>query len=664
MTDRGTYADLTFRAFAETNGVARLDTSMVPSAGGAATDPDFIFLGGDADGTDWTTASFPGTPVACTRQAVAVQPTYNDGSPCLSATDDSVLFNESDYYLAPNTTFGQVTTEDFIVEAVFNSGALDAQKVMLATRVGGVGYALYTTAANKLTLAIEDVGGAIDPDTAALDEHTWYHAICFLDRSGSAQFYINGVSSGAATAINAKNGTLDGSTALTLGSRSAGGVPYDSAVAYLAMWKGAAWLTSHLNPDTAAERFGKLAGYWPQVANGTSAPNTSTRAFAAYSEKIESSKTRLYQVGGEWLRYAQRVDANGETVNGYLAEPAATNDLDNGNTFAGWALEDVGDSANDNNDTGPDNDTSMAAFVCDATDGNHGISDATANNLSAANHCGSIVVGTGNATWVKLVNTTVANAHCWFDIANGTVGTKGAGFDEANFVGGEMLGAGTNNRRIYGRFTGTVAAHTLMVRPVDGDADENFSGGNGADITLHLFGAVVEQGDYPTSIIDTNGAAATRLKDQLQFKGDDGSLGGVGSEGRGTIELDVLIPDYDSTSLKHPIYITDGGAAADRIYISAHTSDGATGILRATAGDNGDLIGSADIYDGERHRIRMTYATDDARLIVDGVLEAQDVAVDVPDNLDEIDVGQSNGSGSQLNGLICDLKIWSRNKVR
>lgn len=397
-------------------------------------------------------------------------------------------------------------------------------------------------------------------------------------------------------------------------------------------------------------------------ALGTSTPNTSTRAYAAYRETISGGLVSLVSVASNVLRTSERLDSDGLFF-GYHVEPEATNDIDENNDFAGWTKEDAGDVIADDAADGPGSGLTAATLVCDATDGNHGISLATANNLAAVDNCMSIWVGAGNADWVQLVDSTVANAHCWFNVSTGAVGTRGAGSDQASFVLGQYVGDA--DRRIHIRFTGTVAPHTLLIRPCDGDGVDTFSGGDGAATTLYLSGAQCEAGDYPTSRIDTNGASATRLKDQLQYKGDDGNLGGVGSEGRGSIEFDILLPDKDVAVYSWMFVLSDGAAATDRLGALCALNDAASMFSRKTAGNNGDTAGSIDLADGERHRIRITWSTNNLRVYVDGILDGSDFAsADIPVNLDRIDIGQSRAFVSQLNGLISDLKIWRRNKVR
>jgi hypothetical protein len=658
---RGRHADLSWRDFAEiTGGVAELSPYMKPSGGGTSEFPAFRFIGGDADATGWTTWDYPGTPVVCARQAVTTPPTYNDGSPYSGSDDDSVCFNASDYYQAPNTGFGQIATEDFILEVVFQTADLVGTNSIAGTRNAGVGWQFFTAGVDDtLRFRMEDSGANNTVISAALNPYTWYYVLLFANRSGSAQFYIDGVASGAAKGIATSVLTLDSTVAFCIGSQATGTNPFSGCCSYLALWKKAAWLTSHLNPDTAAERFRLLAGYWPQLAKGTAAPTVSTRAYAAYQEKIESGKSRLYLMGSEHLR----VESDG-TRSGILVEPQAKNHLDWSNIFAGYALEDGGDSINDNNDTSPDNLTRSACLVCDNTNGNHGMSDTTPGNLTADKTCFSAWCTTGLADWVKLEDTTIANAHCWFNLATGALGTRGSGSDEAKFVGGDRIylgPSGETTRRAYIRFMGTVAPHTFRVRPVDGDGVDTFSGGNGADPTIHTFGWQVETGERPTSLVETAGATATRLADSLQFKADDGNIGGVGSELRGSCQFMVKFPSYTNATARALAVLSDGGSVDDRIRIACATTGYARVLVYAATVNTVDITGTNVLLtDGEWHRIWVTWQENDVRLYVDGVLEGRDTSCAIPNDLDRMDIGQSVSSAEQPGARIADAQFYRR----
>jgi len=423
------------------------------------------------------------------------------------------------------------------------------------------------------------------------------------------------------------------------------------------MWLKAAWLTSHLNADTAKERFGKLEGWWPNVAKGTAAPTVRTRAYVGFSEKLEAGLVRIYPRGSESMRLNQRSDVYG-TVVGYLAEPQSKNVLGESNDFSAWTKEDAGDVVTDDAATGPDGLTSAATLVCDNTNGNHGLSLQSADNLTAAKTCAAIWVGHGNASWVKIEDTTVANAYRYFNAETGALGTKGAGADEAGFVLGQYIGDA--DRRVYIRFGGTVALHTIRIRPCDDNEVDTFSGGDGVAVTLYLHAAQCEEGDYPTSRIDTDGgASASRLKDQYQAVGL-ANLGGIGSEKRGRIECNILFPDSDYSANCFIFDITDGGGAADRIVAFTAGSDVIAVTTAASGGSGGSANGITDVIDGVRHRFQLSWQKDDLRNILDSVLEKRDSAVDLPDDLDIMDIGETRAQGSQLNGIMSDYKVFKR----
>lgn len=393
------------------------------------------------------------------------------------------------------------------------------------------------------------------------------------------------------------------------------------------------------------------------VAKGDPTPTVSTRACVAFREIITGGKTQLVPVASDVLRTCVREDIYGE-IAGYLDEPQAKNVLGENNDFSAWTAEDAGDVVTDDAATGPDGEASAATIVCDNTNGNHGVSLQSAENLTAAKTCASVWVGHGNASWVKIEDVTVANAYRYFNAETGALGTKGAGADEAGFVLGQYIGDA--DRRIYIRFDGTVALHTIRIRPCDGDGVDTFSGGNGSDVTLYLHAAQCEEGDYPTSRIDTDGgASATRLKDQLQAEGL-GNLGGIGSEKRGCIECDILFPNSDYSANCFLFDITDGGGAADRIVAFTAGSDVIAVTTAASGGSGGSANGVTDVIDGVRHRFRLSWQKDDLRNILDGVFEKRDSAVDIPDDLDTMDIGETRAQGSQLNGIMSDYKVFKR----
>ena len=127
-------------------------------------------------------------------------------------------------------------------------------------------------------------GKSLQTDSAALMPGTWNHALVVGDRSGSLQIYINGSASGAPVDISAMTSLSTASERLAIGAQSNDGAQATgAALAYAALWKRKDWLDSHNQRDLARERFHRMIGIYPQVAQGTPLAEIAQRESDAYS---------------------------------------------------------------------------------------------------------------------------------------------------------------------------------------------------------------------------------------------------------------------------------------------------------------------------------------------------------------------------------------------
>ena len=302
--------------------------------------PSLLYFGGDATASNWAPRGGYGETLAI---QAGTAPTLNQGSPLLGPYDDSVLFNTGGYYRASNTATGDIATEDIVFELVFKpiAGLVICSHRNLAAN-GWIAYMSGTA----LYFIIDDGTDQVSFTYTGMTLDAWYHAIVFIDRSGSGVWYLNGVQGTAQIATTVAE-TITVANTLCIGSRQ-GAEHFNGNVAYAAMWKYEAWLDTHLQATIAQERFFKLTGLYPQVAKGTALPITATRNTAAYLPKTETNgDTHLYRVGASWLRVGNPVDTNGEQLVGYLAEPPATNKIlwsENFNHEGSWTQQDTGDT--------------------------------------------------------------------------------------------------------------------------------------------------------------------------------------------------------------------------------------------------------------------------------------------------------------------------------
>jgi hypothetical protein len=631
--------------------VANLNPSL--TINGITELPVFRYKGPDATVSAWTPWTY-GESLAIAGSGADVTP--SQGSPCLGAAtvDGSVKFNAAKYFAASGNTFADVTTEDMVFEAVLKWSTTDGKR-QWGKWNSGPGYA-FAEHTDRLYCLIQDTSGSVITYTAAMADGAWYHVMCFLDRSGSAQWYVDGVASGSAVAISTRALSLSVAYPLQVGAFGASGQT-TSSLAYAALWKRNAWLDTHLQATVAKERFTRLTGFYPQIAKGTTkVPSVLTRASSAHLDKYEADGTTrtLYLVGDNWLRCVHRKDSATTSIKGYLAEPSAQNKALQSQAFATtWAELDAGDTTTNNNAASPNELSTATTLVADATDGDHGVTqDIT---LTAVAWVFSVFAKAGNKNWLYISDDTVATATCYFNLSTGVLGTKGAGATAAYI---EAFGDGWYRCAIT--FTGTVAAHTFKIQTADGDTDKTVTGDE-ATTNTYLWGAQCEIGNYPTSYVATTTAAVTRAADTLRYVGDDGN---ITNNQRGKCECQVLEPNIDSATINAVIDISDGGSAADRVAMLIHSSEYAQLASAGTGGNAGGVNGTTDINDGVIHDLKFLWATNNLRLYVDDTAEGTaDTDCMMPNDLDRIDIGQGYTAGNQNKGIISNLKIYDKDKV-
>jgi len=639
----------TFRAFSAPSGVDNLDPSLTINS--ATATPTFRYKGGDANATNLVPWTYGET---LDRVVVGVAPSYNDGSPGLGLNDDSVKFNESDYYKSAAIT-QTLSTGDIAFEVVLKIGDTGAdQWLMYFYTTNGLSL-IYDNANSKLSLNINDAGGGLSVSSAdnSAPDDTWIHAICFMNRDedsdDGAWWYINGVASGAGGNVSTISGDISSST-LTIGS-SNGTNNGASTIAYMAVWEYADWhQAGAAGPaewaTVAAERFAKFSGIYPQLANDSYMPTTMERTYPAYLDKVEDGYRKLYYVGSEWLRMCHRQSSIGENIRGFLSEIEAENLITYSEGFSNWSKYDAGDVVADNAILCPDGRVAASSIVADSTDGLHSVY--TTATLTADTYTFSVFAKPGNNNWVQLRNST-ANAHCYFDVSNGVIGTTAncAGYLEGPFYGGFYRCAIVH--------TGTAASHTLRIRSCIADNDSDFPG-NGVTVNTYLWGAQCELGDYMTSPIRTSGSSASRLFDDLEYVAN-GNIGDTDA-GEGTIMFDYLYASYAMADPGYAFYITDGGSNDDSVLGAINnTGEKPTVYIIETANPPDVIDGPAvETADGLIHEVRCDWGAS-TTVYTDGVAGTPVTGITSPDELDQMQIGSLGSSDYGFNGIIQDFRV-------
>ena len=646
----------TFRLFEPDRalGVDMLGPSL--TINGQTVTPMFRYKGGDADASGWNAWDYGDN---LTLVEDGTDPTYNDGSPLLGPNDDSVLFNEGDYYQGSIDFSNAPTTDDIVIECVLKiRDGGTASNLRIFSWKGTTGMEMYMANNGSSNIFLDDGSDAvylnIVPDTGS-----WVHILMFVNKdeasTSGGQTYVNGVALGVGKDFTSVGNIGSNVGKFTIGATLTGVVNHDSPIAYLAGWKQSDWHQAGAAGPTewatiAAERFHKLTGMWPSRAGGTAAPVLATRATTAYLDKLEDSNTtrKLYQVGSGWLRNVSRLDSNGDEIKGYLVELAVTNLMLYSQDFTNWSQVDGDDLVADGY-TAVDKSTTATGFTASATNGSHGVSrNAT---VTADTYTFSAWVKKGDKDWCRILNATLVIG-AYFDLANGVVGTT-----QGSITDTFIESWGDNWYRCGYSFTGTAASHNFRIYANEADNDTTFAG-DGINVNLYMWGAQVEKSEYMTSYIPTTTSTATKNNDILTFKGDNGNLGGVGSELQGTLVMDFLGPDHDYEGGGNLYSLNDGADSADKINANLPITDTVFVDMTTTGGNNGDANASSDIFDGVIHSIRLTWETDDLNIYIDDSLEATDNVCDVPDDLDQIDIGMHRNNAGEPNAVISNIRIF------
>ncbi len=632
--------------------IANLDPNITINS--LTVRPTFVYKGEDATVTEWPAWEYGSTlPIGGSGDL----PLVNQGSPLLGLIDDSVKIDEGKAYITTDDSLYDVTTEDVVFETIVRYGGTGPSYYYAKKENASTGINVVQFTSNNVYFQFYGAGANVAVYSAddAFVVGAWYHIMCFADKSGSAQVYVNGVASGSAANISSVGSlTSDGYAAIGVWSDGTSN-PTDANLAYLAMWKKDAWLNSHIQTALAAERFYKVVGIWPQLALGTSAPTVCTRASVAYLENNGTS----YLVGAGWPRVEHITDINSDAFKGYHSEMEVDNIAKASEQLQSWTTKlRVTIESNNTDQPTPFEGTYFDGMIGNTDNNTHFISVATSENLTAAKWCGSFFAKKGDVDWVhaQFANVTAGHPEAYWDLANGVVGT------ETNCTAG-MIDYDNGIYRCWWTSTANCDnnASNINFWPAEADGDSIFAGDN-VTVNIWAFGFQMEEGVYPTSYTGiTTTTTVTREADSLYYKGNNGNV----SDQKGTIISDFLHRDYAPGAISNIVTLSDGGSANDVINTRIDTSQNLELYVRAASSETVNVSGSTDICVNDGYNMKVWYETDSFLSLMNGAPEtAKDTSCAIPNDLDRIHIGEDEGSINQLNGWIRNVRLKSNPTTR
>jgi len=611
-----------FDTSSEPPSVANLSRSL--TINGTTAQPTFWYKGQDTVAPNWP-AEVGGADGLLTEAGSGASPSYAQGVP-LMGSDASVKYNAAKGHQAAGTSFADVTLEDMIVEVVVKLPTVFVNDVRIIDKRGSAGNGwLLNTATGTVRLYIVDEDGLSYAATGALTNGSWYHLICFVDRSGYARFCVNGVA-GTVSDVSGTEKTLASDDKLSFGVRGDLAAQWGGAIVQAAFWKASSWFPSDAaglaaQEVLAAQRFRALTGLRPQAsaAGVDTAPITAARNCVATLEKYNTatSAVEYYTVGENWLPVGSRWDATlGKVVMEYKPSLAVENKfLQSENMATTWAKLDAGDTI------------TATTFIADSTDGDHGVSQAV--TLTAASWVVMVEATKGNKNWLYISDDTVANCTGYFDLNTPAAGTFGAGATGGIVTRGDRV-------LCWMTLTGTVAAHTFKIQSADADGDKSIVG-NGALVNTTIHRTMLHLGTYPRTYVATTTAAKTRAKDELEY-----TVTGPGAQGAIVFDLNVRACDVATACTL--VDVSDGGAT-NRAFVNLIA---AGDVLTANIGADGLVTGTTDVADGVTRRVCMTWKPGRVELWIAGVQEGTaDVSYTASAAMNQCAIGMAYDNSAQ-----------------
>lgn len=635
--------------FADGSGIAGLSSALASTGATIAVDCSAATI----SGTDWA-CSTGGT---WAEAGAGASPTSGLPAPLTATADRAVEFDAAGKYYDGPASAGAVTTEDVVIEAVFRTAGATTFPIAGTMAAGPVNGWRLGVDAGTLAVAIDTTAGAVTTaSSGTIATDAWYHALCYIDRDSATGLAcaLNGTV-GATGNPTVHDGTsADGGRAMDLGGLGDGSGLGDGRLASLKVWRCADCLSGAGLAAIAAERFAALNGTDADIAAGQSYPSSFTRATIATLDvdRDEDGVRRAFTVGSGWPRVVKRPDSGATLRTGYLSEPQATNlVLQSARFDTSWALIDAGDTIGSTAGR-PDGSTDKSAIIGDATDGQHGVTQAV--TLAAVTNTFSVWAKAGAQGHLYVSDDTVANAYSYFDLSPCAVGTNGAG---ASGESAEDWGDGWC--RVSITYTGTAAAHTHRLGCAPADNDNTFSG-DGATTDCTLWGAQIEAFDANTgwrgasSYIATTTASVTRNADDLVFS----ATGNVAPAGF-TIGTSAFCRPATMNVLSGLLAVTQNTGANNFAELSINgTQDPQLRIYYATA-SQAAITAAANVYDGSHHEIRGVVMPNDSELFYDSASVGTDVSVTMPVSLASIYVGDVFAKGYRSNCVTTRARSWA-----
>ena len=193
---------------------------------------------------------------------------------------------------------------------------------------------------------------------------------------------------------------------------------------------------------------------------------------------------------------------------------------------------------------------------------------------------------------------------------------------------------------------------------------------NGQDVSfagdgsngIFVWGAQFELGSFPTSLIPTYGATASRSGDSVRVDGTNFSRFFKDTEG--TTVVDIQLPKGHEASYNRLFNFSNNSFSDELEMWIAGTSNKVYGKIVSSSSSQGDFKASdVPINSGEIAKLGQTYKTNKHIVYQDGTKGEEDNSVNLSTNLNKLSLGARFNNTSQLGGWIRRLRYFNKQKT-
>ena len=319
-----------------------------------------------------------------------------------------------------------------------------------------------------------------------------------------------------------------------------------------------------------------------------------------------------------------------------LLEPQRTNVIGYSNV-TDTGTSSVTLSANTTDVTSPanDNTATKATTVVRSSEGKASLNPRTTDgfnhNFTAnTDYVSSVFVKKGDFDFIQLILENFsgfAATNVYFDVSTGAVGTE---TNATGFI--EDFGNGWYRCSIkFNLGSNADLSGKVTIRFAEADGDNNVPR-TGAE-SMYFWGAQLEEGSYPTSLIQTSGSAETRSADVCNGAGTSAEFND--SEGVLFVEIQALADDGTSRR----ITVTDDSGANYNNIVSLELDESTNNLKGFVSDNSGNItsVSTTNFNQNENNKIALKYNSASTNLYVNGSEVDSATSTNLPTGLIRLD---------------------------